>query len=68
MLYDSQGLYAKAETIYLRSLAIREKMLGTDHPDTATSLNNLAVVYDNQGRYEKAESHYLRALAITERE
>ena len=42
---DDQGRYADAEPLYKRSLAIREKSLGPDHPDVATSLNNLAVLY-----------------------
>jgi len=43
--------YAEAEPLYKRSLAIREKALGPDHPDVAQSLNNLAVLYNTQGRY-----------------
>ena len=42
-------------------------MLGPDHPDTALSLNNLAVLYDNQGKYDKAEPLYQRALTIREK-
>ena len=42
---SSQGRYADAEPLYKRSLAIREKALGPDHPDVATSLNNLAELY-----------------------
>ncbi len=45
-LYDLQGNYAKAEGLYLRSLAIREKVLGTEHPNVASSLNGLAALYD----------------------
>ena len=41
-LYQSQGRYAEAEPLYKRSLAIREKALGPDHPDVGTALNNLA--------------------------
>ncbi len=36
LLYDTQGRYADAEPLYKRSLAIREKALGPDHPDVAT--------------------------------
>ena len=43
--------FLDAEPFYKRALAIREKALGPDHPDVATSLNNLAVLYNNQGRY-----------------
>ena len=50
-----------------RSLAIREKALGPDHPDVARSLNNLAELYDDQGRYADAEPLYKRSLAIRKR-
>ena len=45
---------------------LREEVLGPMHPDTATSLNNLAILYDNQGKYDDAEPLYKRALAVTE--
>ena len=41
-LYQAQGRYSEAEPLYKRSLLISEEQLGADHPDTATSLNNLA--------------------------
>ena len=50
----------------MRALAIREKQLGAEHPDTATSLNNLAGLYQSQGKYPEAEPLYERALAISE--
>ena len=46
---------------------IREKALGPEHPDVATSLNNLAVLYRAQGQYAEAEPLYQRALAIRKR-
>ena len=42
--------------------------MGKDHPDTATSLNNLAVLYRAQGKYAEAEPLYQRALAIYEQQ
>ncbi|HLL27491.1 MAG TPA: CHAT domain-containing tetratricopeptide repeat protein [Xanthobacteraceae bacterium] len=65
-LYE-KGRYAEAEPLYKRSLAIREKALGPDHPDVAASLNNLALLYDQQGRHVDAEPLYKRALAIWEK-
>ena len=47
-----------------RALAIRERVLGPDHPDTSHSLNNLAALYQAQGKYEQAEPLYQRALTI----
>jgi CHAT domain-containing protein/Tfp pilus assembly protein PilF len=66
-LYRQLGAHGKAEILYLRALAIREKSLGIDHPDTATILNNLALLYHDQSAYSKAEPLYLRALAIWEK-
>jgi len=41
--------------------------LGPDHPDVATSLNNLAELYGTQGKYAEAEPLYNRALEIDEK-
>ncbi|MEO1375278.1 MAG: tetratricopeptide repeat protein [Cyanobacteria bacterium J06635_10] len=41
--------------------------LGENHPDTGTSLNNLAYLYNSQGRYEEAEALYIQAVDIAER-
>ncbi|MDS4056358.1 CHAT domain-containing tetratricopeptide repeat protein [Accumulibacter sp.] len=42
-------------------------VLGADHPDTATSLNNLAMLHYALGDYARAEPVLQRALAISER-
>ncbi len=41
--------------------------LGPDHPDLATSLNNLAGLYQAQGKYGEAEPLYKRSLAVLEK-
>ena len=46
----AQGNYEDAKPLYERSLAIREKVLGPDHPDVATCLNNLAGLLESQVR------------------
>jgi hypothetical protein len=38
-------LYAKAESLLMEAKDIRAKVLGKEHPDYATSLNNLALLY-----------------------
>ena len=63
-LYRSQGRYNDAEPLYLQSLDIRKRQLGNDHPDVATSLNNLAVLYESQGKYSEAEDLAQQALVI----
>ncbi|APZ54423.1 Tetratricopeptide repeat-containing protein [Salipiger abyssi] len=41
--------------------------MGPEHPDTLTSVNNLAVLYRSTGRYGEAEPLYRRALEARER-
>jgi len=60
--------YTLAEPLYQRALAIREQQLGPEHPDTAESLNDLAILYSQQGKYEQAESLLRHALAIREKQ
>jgi CHAT domain-containing protein/Tfp pilus assembly protein PilF len=60
------GDYAGAEKIALRVRSVRERILGPDDPQTATSVNNLAGDYARQNNYSEAEPLYKRALAIRE--
>ena len=48
-------------------MEICEKILGQEHPSTATSYNNIGGVYDNLGDYDKALEYYSKALAICEK-
>ena len=65
-LYYSQGLYPRAQPLYLRALAIREEVLGKHHPDVAATLNNLANLYLAQAMPARAELLHQRALGIWE--
>jgi CHAT domain-containing protein len=64
-LYN-QRKYTEAEPLYQRALAIRERILGTEHSAVATILNNLGALYRDQGKYAQAEPLFERALAIRE--
>ena len=57
-----QGQYAQASELFQKTLAIRREILGEDHPDTATSYNNLAVTLQAQGKYAEAEAMLRKAL------
>lgn len=59
--------YKKAEGLYRKMLHISERVLGEEHPDTATSYSNLAGVYGYQGKYRKAEELYQKSLRISKR-
>jgi tetratricopeptide (TPR) repeat protein len=57
----------KAKPLFEEALEIRLKVLGRDHPDTAESLNNLAVIYENMGEYAKGEPLLREALEIRQK-
>ena len=61
------GQYDRAVTVAETALKVAEQDVGPDHPDVATSLNNLAALYRTQGDYAKAEPLYKRSLAIREK-
>ncbi|PWW73612.1 protein prenylyltransferase, partial [Tuber magnatum] len=56
------GYAEEAEVEYRRAVRGRTKALGTNHPDTLSSINGLAVALHFQGRYQEAEKLYRSAL------
>lgn len=63
----SRGEYDAAQSLYERALVIRQKALGPSHPDTATTINNLANLHRNRGTLDKAMPLYRQALQIRKR-
>ncbi len=61
------GRHAEAEPLHRRALEICEAALGPDHPDVATSLNNLAVLLVATNRVVDARRLMERAAAIDDR-
>src|SRR5271154_62383 len=57
---------SEAEPLMRRALAIDEASFGPDHPDVASSLNNLAQLLKATNRLSEAEPLMRRALAIDE--
>ena len=60
-LYQAMGDYANAEPLYRHALAICEKTLDPDHPYTATSLENLALLDIDLGKTGGALEYAVRA-------
>ena len=65
--FHGRAAYSQAAPLFRDALAICEKALGPEHPDTATSLNNLALLLKDQGDFTGARPLYERALAIYEK-
>ena len=63
----SAGRYDEALPLAERAPGIYEKVFGPEHPDVATSLNNLGKIYATKGDYAQAEPLYQRALGIQEK-
>jgi tetratricopeptide (TPR) repeat protein len=77
--YHASGMsnWNEALPLYKRALAIRVEQLGLEHPDTATSLNNLlldkatslnnlGLLHKAMGNFGEAEPRLVGALAIRE--
>ncbi|MEG3439951.1 tetratricopeptide repeat protein, partial [Pannus brasiliensis CCIBt3594] len=65
-LYYSTGRYGEAEPLFRQALEMWKRLLGEEHPDVATSLNNLAGLYYSTGRYGEAISYSQQAIQIAE--
>jgi tetratricopeptide (TPR) repeat protein len=65
--HGALAAYAEARRLFERALAIREKVFGPDHPNTAASVNNFALVLQGQGDLAGARPLLERALAINEK-
>lgn len=68
IMYIRLSAVSSAAKIFLtRSLEMRQRVLGPDHPDCAQSLNNLAALHTERREYETAEDMYEKALEIRKR-
>ena len=58
------GNWPDAETMSMQSMRVRKKKLGADHPDTLSSMANLAATYWNQGRWDAAEELEVQVMEM----
>ena len=65
-MYKDQGNYDEALEFYRKALEIVEKVLGMEHPSTATTYNNIAGVYQAMGKNDIASEYRQKALVIHE--
>jgi len=56
-----------AERLFKRSYEIRQMLLGNEHPETLTSMHNLALTYRDQGKLQDAADLQERELEATKR-
>src|SRR5436305_963589 len=60
--YHQQGRSKEAEDINRRTLELRERVLGKEHPDTLMSIYWLAYLLQKRKRYDSSSVLYQRAL------
>ena len=65
MFYLNIGRDVEAETLLVKALQGRRRVLGEEHPDTQASMG---MVYFQQGQYDKAEPLLVKALENERRE
>src|SRR5262245_40258506 len=65
--YDARGSSERAEGLYARAIAIREKTLGPDHPSVAPLVGRLAALYRTRGDTARALEAWTRYGEIRER-
>lgn len=66
-LEHAAGDFAAGEPLARKSVDIRQRAVGTTHPDYAADIGGLAAIVADQGRSDEAEGLYREALAIFER-
>src|SRR5207237_7527256 len=56
--------YAKAIPVAQKAIDAAKNQFGVNHPNYASSLNNLALLYATIGQIEKAEPLYFKAIDL----
>ena len=63
----SDGRYIEAEEPLTRVVETTKRVLGLEHPDTLSSIANLALTYWNQGRWKEAEELQVQVVEMGKR-
>ena len=67
LVYYHEGRSKEAEELFKQVMRISKRVLGEEHPDTLTSIANLASTYRNQGRWKEAEELFVQVIEISKR-
>ncbi|KAF2676251.1 kinesin light chain [Lentithecium fluviatile CBS 122367] len=63
----SDGRYNESEELFVQVIETFKRVLGDEHPDTLTSMANLASTYWNQGRWKEAEELEVQVIETFKR-
>ncbi|KAA6413397.1 MAG: hypothetical protein FRX48_03143 [Lasallia pustulata] len=65
--FQDNGNWDKAEVLYKSAVEMKRRLLGTEYPNTLTSMSNLASTYSDQGQWKEAEKLEVQVLEIKKR-
>ncbi|KAI9777309.1 MAG: hypothetical protein M1816_004797 [Peltula sp. TS41687] len=66
-VYYKDGRWKEAEKLFVQVMETRRRVLGQEHPDTLTSIANLASTYRNQGRWKEAKELFVQVMETRKR-
>ncbi|KAJ5503479.1 hypothetical protein N7463_006353 [Penicillium fimorum] len=61
-VHYNEGRWDEAEQLEVQVVETSKTKLGEDHPDTLSSMANLALTYKNQGRWDEAEQLQIQVM------
>ena len=64
MVYQKQGKYEEALVQYHKSLEIRLRLFGQEHPEVANLKYNIALLYKTRNETDKARELFLECEKI----
>ena len=64
MVISGKNRFGESEPLYGECLTLRQKILGPEHPDMSSTLDNLGALYWEHGKIAEAEALYQRALYV----
>jgi hypothetical protein len=64
---SGQGKHDEAEAMHRETLAVQQRVLGLEHPDTLFTASVLALALSGQGKCVEAEKVYRETLAVQQR-
>ena len=67
LVHNKLSDFERAKEYHQLALSIKQKKLGPENVDVATSYNNLGSVHEQLGDFEKAKEYHQLALSITQK-
>ncbi|GLB08582.1 hypothetical protein AtubIFM57258_004479 [Aspergillus tubingensis] len=64
---SSDGRWKEAEGLGVQVMELSKRVLGPEHPDTLSSMSNLALTYSYQGQWKEAEELQVQVLELRKR-